>query len=99
MSVKSLFLLLICLVLTESTLINVNTTVTSVVINMNSTTTTIKQNLTTITNEKKFSYIPTKEFLHDHFSKLNRNTIIWSCAAIATITCLISLYILVKITA
>jgi uncharacterized membrane protein len=81
------------LVFTESTKLILNNTMinSTSIINV-----TLHENVTTIVTTGKTLFVQGQEFLHDPFNKMNRNTLIWSSVALATITCLISIYIAIK---
>jgi hypothetical protein len=57
---------------------------------------TFNENVTTIVITEKTLFIQGQEFVHKHFNKMNRNTLIWSTVTLATITCVISIYIAIK---
>ncbi len=57
---------------------------------------TLNENVTTIAATEKTLFVQGQEFIHNRFNKMNRNTLIWSSVTLATITCLISIYIAIK---
>jgi hypothetical protein len=90
---SSIFILFFYLSFTEATKMPVNHSM------INSTSTiniTFHENVTTIVTTNKNLFIQGQEFIHNRLDKINRNTLIWSTVAFATITCLISIYIAIK---
>jgi hypothetical protein len=57
---------------------------------------TIPQNVTTIVTTQKNFFNQGKEFIHSRINKMNQNTLLWSTIAVATIVCLVSIYIAMK---
>jgi uncharacterized membrane protein len=90
---SSFFILFFYLVFTEATQLTINNTMINSTSNINIT---YNENVTTIVTTEKTLFIQGQEFVHKHFNKMNRNTLIWSSVALATITCLISIYIAIK---
>ncbi len=90
----SFFILFLHLIVTEANKMISNHTL------INSTSTinmTLHENVTTIlTTTKKTLFIQGQELIHNSFHKMNRNTLVWSTIALATITSLILIYIGIK---
>jgi len=90
---SSVFILFFYLVFTEATKLAINNTMINSTSNINMT---FNENVTTIVTTEKTLFIQGQEFVHKHFNKMNRNTLIWSTVTLATITCVISIYIAIK---
>ena len=94
MGLISVLLLFIYLAFTEATNHTLNHTM---IINSTSTVHMISsENMTTILATRKPLFIQGQEFIHDRLHKMNRNTVIWSSIALATVTGLISIYVATK---
>jgi hypothetical protein len=90
---SSFFILFFYLAFIEATKTNTNHRL------INSTSiinTTFHENVTMSVTTGKTLFIQGQEFIHNRLNKVNRNTLIWSTVAIASITCLISIYIAIK---
>jgi uncharacterized membrane protein len=89
----SFFILFFHLIFIEATKLTLNHTMINSTSIMNIT---LNKNTKTIVTTEKTLFIHGQEFIHNHLNKMNRNTLIWSTVAFATITCLISIYIAIK---
>jgi hypothetical protein len=81
------------LIFTEATQMISNKTIihSTSTINM-----TLHGNITTILTTKKTLFIQGKELIHESLHKMNRNIVVWSIIALATLTCLILMYVGMK---
>jgi hypothetical protein len=89
----SFSILFFYLAFTEATKMKINHPI------INSTSiinTTFHGNVTAMVTTGKTLFIQGQEFIHNRLNKMNRNTLIWSTVAFASITCLISIYIAIK---